>query len=68
LLDVGKKGTGVILTKTRLAWVPRPFFEKRLPSPFFSPLYYWGGAIDDKIFPRKYVIDYVRVYEQALEK
>jgi beta-glucanase (GH16 family) len=28
----------------------------------------WGGAIDDKIFPQKYVIDYVRVYEQAPEK
>ena len=28
----------------------------------------WGGAIDDKIFPQKYVIDYVRVYERAPEK
>jgi beta-glucanase (GH16 family) len=28
----------------------------------------WGGAIDDEIFPQKYVIDYVRVYERASEE
>ncbi len=28
----------------------------------------WGGEIDDSIFPQKYLIDYVRVYEQVEEK
>ena len=24
----------------------------------------WSGEIDDSIFPQKYIIDYVRIYEQ----
>ena len=24
----------------------------------------WGGKIDDSIFPQKYLIDYVRVYQR----
>jgi hypothetical protein len=24
----------------------------------------WGGDIDDKIFPQKYLVDYIRVYQQ----
>ncbi len=28
----------------------------------------WGGEIDDSIFPQKYLIDYVRVYEEAGQK
>ncbi len=28
----------------------------------------WGGKIDDSIFPQKYIIDYVRVYEKISNK
>jgi beta-glucanase (GH16 family) len=27
----------------------------------------WGGEIDDSIFPQKYLIDYVRVYQQRTD-
>ena len=27
----------------------------------------WGGEIDDSIFPQKYCIDYVRIYEKAAQ-
>lgn len=53
------------------------YFEFDVPSTaykgsFTSPLYLllntaiggsWGGKIDDSIFPQKFVIDYVRVYQ-----
>ena len=45
-------------------------------NPFRKPFYLlinlalggvWGGDIDDSIFPQKYLIDYVRVYQQRAE-
>ncbi len=42
-------------------------------NPFQQPFYLlinfalggsWGGAIDDKALPQKFVVDYVRVYQQ----
>ena len=46
-------------------------------NPFRKPFYLilnlalggsWGGDIDDSIFPQKYLIDYVRVYERSDSK
>ena len=42
--------------------------------PYFNPQYLilnealggYGGSIDDALFPKEFVIDYVRVYQQAL--
>ena len=44
--------------------------DNRFRKPFFLMINLalggaWGGEIDDSIFPQKYLIDYVRVYEQA---
>jgi len=45
-------------------------------NPFRKPFYLlinlalggsWGGEIDDSIFPQKYLIDYVRVYQQRTD-
>lgn len=44
--------------------------DNRFRKPFFLLINLalggaWGGEIDDSIFPQKYLIDYVRVYEQS---
>ena len=50
--------------------------DEKGDNPFRKPQYLlvnlalgggWGGKIDDSIFPQKFIIDYVRVYEREAE-